>query len=236
MKRMLLFGLFGVLTLALSGPLADAGKKNKDVVREALQEFNEFIGEWKGSGTVPDDKLLIWGEKGDWSWRFKGKDCWLELKVPDGRKIKSGELRYLPDDEVYQFTVVDKDGKKTVYKGTMKGTRLTLDHVDPVTKEGQRLELYAAGGGGRFIYDYKVKPANLTLYYPKLQVAFTRKGEEFDPNAKKQECVVTGGLGTIAVTYNNNTYYVCCSGCRDAFNENPAKIIAEYEKRKKKKQ
>jgi YHS domain-containing protein len=29
------------------------------------------------------------------------------------------------------------------------------------------------------------------------------------------------------------TYYVCCSGCRDAFNENPAKIIADFNKKKK---
>jgi YHS domain-containing protein len=28
------------------------------------------------------------------------------------------------------------------------------------------------------------------------------------------------------------TYYVCCTGCRDAFNENPSKIIAEYKARK----
>jgi YHS domain-containing protein len=35
------------------------------------------------------------------------------------------------------------------------------------------------------------------------------------------------------VSYMGQTYYVCCSGCRDAFNENPAKIIAEYKARKK---
>ena len=49
---------------------------------------------------------------------------------------------------------------------------------------------------------------------------------------KKPECVVTGGLGTMQVSYMGQTYYVCCTGCRDAFNENPAKIIAEYKKRK----
>jgi YHS domain-containing protein len=35
------------------------------------------------------------------------------------------------------------------------------------------------------------------------------------------------------VSYMGTTYYVCCSGCRDAFNENPAKVIAEYQKKKK---
>lgn len=235
MKRLLVFGLFFGSLLALGSPWADAGKKDKDVAKEALQELNDYIGQWKGSGTVPDDKFLIWPENADWSWRFKGKETWLELKIPDGKNFKGGEMRYLPDDEVYEFTAVDKDNKKHVFKGTLKGSRLILERTDPATKEGQRIEMYMAGGGIRFIYDYKVKPANLTLYFPKFQVAYTKKGETFGTAAKKVECLVTGGLGTIAVSYNGMTYYVCCSGCRDAFNENPAKVIADYEKKKKKK-
>jgi YHS domain-containing protein len=35
------------------------------------------------------------------------------------------------------------------------------------------------------------------------------------------------------VSYMGVTYYVCCSGCRDAFNENPAQIIREYLAKKK---
>ena len=52
---------------------------------------------------------------------------------------------------------------------------------------------------------------------------------------KKNECIVTGGLGTIAITYKGQTYYVCCTGCRDAFNENPEKFIKEWEAKKAKK-
>src|SRR5262245_42870762 len=105
MKRTVALGVCFGLLLALGAPAVDAGK-------EALQEFNDFIGEWKGSGTVANDKFLIWTENADWSWRFKGPDAWLELKVPNGKKVKSGELRYLPDEEAYQFTAVDKDGQK----------------------------------------------------------------------------------------------------------------------------
>jgi YHS domain-containing protein len=41
--------------------------------------------------------------------------------------------------------------------------------------------------------------------------------------------VVSGGKGTMPVSYKGKTYYVCCSGCRDEFKENPEKYIAEYE-------
>ena len=30
------------------------------------------------------------------------------------------------------------------------------------------------------------------------------------------------------------TFYVCCTGCRDAFNEDPAKFVKEYKKKKEK--
>ena len=46
------------------------------------------------------------------------------------------------------------------------------------------------------------------------------------------ECIVSGGKGTIPVSYNGKTYYVCCSGCRDAFKDDPEKFIKEAEKKK----
>jgi len=47
------------------------------------------------------------------------------------------------------------------------------------------------------------------------------------PKEKKNECVVSGGLGTMAVQHKGETYYVCCSGCLEAFKESPEKYIAE---------
>ncbi|MBS0201628.1 MAG: YHS domain-containing protein [Planctomycetes bacterium] len=32
--------------------------------------------------------------------------------------------------------------------------------------------------------------------------------------------------------YKGKTYYVCCTGCRDAFNDDPEGILAAYEKKK----
>ena len=46
--------------------------------------------------------------------------------------------------------------------------------------------------------------------------------------------VVSGGIGTSTVSYKGETFYVCCSGCAEAFRENPEKYIAEFEAKKKK--
>ena len=39
----------------------------------------------------------------------------------------------------------------------------------------------------------------------------------------------------MAVSYQGETFYVCCTGCRDAFNENPKKYVEEFKARKGKK-
>ena len=64
------------------------------------------------------------------------------------------------------------------------------------------------------------------------EVGYTREGTRLAvEGADGPECVVTGGKGTIPITYKGQTYYVCCSGCKQAFHENPEKILAEYRER-----
>jgi YHS domain len=204
----------------------------------ALQALNEFIGEWKGNG-APEKRRVERGESWDetlsWSWRFKKDDAWLILTVKNGRYFKSGELRYLPDSKRYQLTAVDKDDKKLIFTGASKDGYLTLERLDPDSKETQRLTMNSASDGLRFIYRYAHKPEGRTLFTKDYLVACTRAGESLAGKENKVECPVSGGLGTIPVSYNGKTYYVCCSGCRDAFNENPEKYVKEFEAKKKKK-
>ncbi|MCA9060042.1 MAG: YHS domain-containing protein [Planctomycetaceae bacterium] len=42
-------------------------------------------------------------------------------------------------------------------------------------------------------------------------------------------------MGTITVSYMGRSYYVCCSGCKAAFEEDPAKWIARAAERAEKK-
>ncbi len=90
----------------------------------------------------------------------------------------------------------------------------------------------SAAEGDRFIYGYSYKAPGTTLVTKVYNVASTRKGITLGPTAKKNVCVVSGGLGTRTVSYKGETYYVCCSGCADAFQENPEKYIAEFKAKK----
>jgi hypothetical protein len=219
-------------------PLAEAGKKAKksdaDDPKEALQAVQEFIGGWKGQAS--SKKGQFWKEGSNWGWRFKGKDVFLTVEMDNGQLFKKGELRFLPDKEKYQLTLADKAGMKRVYEGELKKNVLVVERTDPDSGDTEQVKLATAGGGDRLVYTFLVRPEGRTMYNQTYQVAMTKEGVTFGTEAgsKKPECIVTGGLGTMQVSFMGQSYYVCCSGCRDAFNENPAKMIAEYKAKKKK--
>lgn len=229
MTRLLVSGL---VMLAMAVPAMQAGDDDNPA-KEALQALNEFVGAWKGAGSNLS-KSENWTEDLAWSWKFKGDDAWLTVQFKSGKDLSKGELRFLPEKKKYQLTAFDKKDNKEVFEGVLKKGYLTLDRVDSKSGDTMRLTMNVAGGGVRFIYSMQRKRKGTTIFSKLYQVDFNKEGESLAGGAKEKECVVTGGKGTIPVSYMGKTYYVCCSGCRDAFNENPAKIIKEYEERKKK--
>ena len=63
------------------------------------------------------------------------------LDVKNGKHYKGGELRYVTDKKRYQLTLTDKDGKEQVFSGDVKDDILTLERVDPATKEAQQITM-----------------------------------------------------------------------------------------------
>ncbi len=235
MKRLLALGfLLGLIGLVVPAPAADS--TDKAASKEALQELQDFIGGWKGNGGPdkprPSPRDPVWSENVSWSWRFKGDDAWLTMTVKDGKIFKSGEMRYLPDKKLYQLTTTDKDGKKAVFEGQIKSETLTLTHVDPATKVTRQIQMNTAAEGVRFIYRVAHKDKGSTIWKKDYVVACTKEGESLGKAEKKNICVVSGGVGTMPISYKGETYYVCCSGCAEAFKETPEKYIAEYKAKK----
>lgn len=235
MKRIVALGfLLGLIGLVV--PALGADTEQKAAAKDALKELQEFIGGWKGNGGPdkprPGPRDPIWSETVSWSWRFKGEDAWMSMTVKDGKVFKSAELRYLPGKKVYELTATDREDHKRVFTGTVKSDVLTLERVDPATKEVQQIKMNTAAEGDRFVYRVAHKSKDSTIWKKDYMVGCTREGISLGKVDKKNECIVSGGLGTMPVSYKGETYYVCCSGCADAFKENPEKYINEYKAKK----
>lgn len=235
MKRFLAVPLLAAFFLVAGQ--GESAQKTKDPVKEALGQVQDFIGQWKGNGAPEKARPAsseLWSEQISWGWKFKGDDAWLVMDLKNGKYWKSGELKYLPDKKIYQLTVTDRDDKKLVFEGTLKNDILTLEHTDAATKEKLQVTMNSAAEGDRFIYRLAKQAPDSTIWSKQYMVAGTREGVTLGAKDKKNECIVSGGLGTMTVTYKGETYHVCCSGCRDAFNETPEKYVAEWKAKKKK--
>jgi hypothetical protein len=236
MKRLFVGACLLALVVALSRLVAGDGEEPASA-KEALQALNDYIGHWKGAGDVERAKpgsKTFWTESVNWSWRFKKDDAWLTVKIENGKLFKGGELRYLADKKKYQLTATDAKDKKLVFEGTLKNGLLVVERTDEDKKETQQISMNVAGDGVRFNYWYKTKPARAKVYDKGYLVACNKEGESLGGKKEGKECPVSGGLGTIAVTFKGETFYVCCTGCRDAFNENPEKFVKEFKAKHKK--
>jgi hypothetical protein len=231
-------GLAALLGLALipTTPAADAPAKRS--AREALKPLNDLIGSWRATGTPEgtreEKQKGFWTETLTWGWQFKGNDAWLTVTFDKGKYFTKGELRYLADKDSYELKLTTPDKESLAFVGKLDDGRLTLAREDDKKKETQQI-VVSLLHANRFLYRYEVKPQGKTLFAKLYQVGCTKEGVEFASGDGKPECIVSGGLGTRPVMYKGKTYYVCCSGCADAFKEDPEKYIMEFEEKKKNK-
>ena len=154
------------------------------------------------------------------------------MKFTGARQFSEGRLTYLPGKKKYQLVARDMDKKDQTFVGEIRAKKLVLTRDDRDTKDKYTIEMSTNNEGARLVYTVAVQKKGVGIARRLAEVQLTKEGASL-AGAKKNECVITGGLGTIAVSYNGKTYYVCCSGCRDEFNANPKKYVDEYEKSKK---
>jgi hypothetical protein len=210
--------------------------------RDGLAPLNVLIGSWRGSGTPEGTKeeraAGAWSETIEWVWQFKGAEAWLAVNFDGGKHFSKGELRYTPGEEGksprFTLALTRPDKSTATYAGTLKEKTLALERVDGPAGESERL-VFSLLHHNRHLYRLESRPAGSTIAFTKkFQVGATKEGVPFADVPRGPECVVSGGLGTIRVSHAGRDYWVCCSGCREEFKENPKKYVKEFEARAKK--
>jgi hypothetical protein len=225
-----------LVAVVLSGCLYAADEKDSiEADKKALAPIAGYVGTWKGTGGFRGDAAKgSWGEEAEWAYSFKDGHAALLFTSADGKFFKGAKLEPGEKAGTFKFAGTAPTGKKAEeYTGSIdKEGELVLDAVAaPGEGRPSRINISLVAKGKRLVMFYQKKGAG-DRYSPIAEVGFTLQGSGFGKQVNAKECIITGGVGTIAVSYKGQTYYVCCGGCKQAFEDNPEKELAAYKKRK----
>jgi YHS domain-containing protein len=202
--------------------------------QEALKVYGKLVGEWKGVGQPQrQNRKGAWQESAAWAWKLSNESAALEVTVAKGKFLKSARLSpgKEPGRFVLEATLAD-DAKRTfVGKGGERDTLVLTAEGPP--SEGLRRITLTPLHDTRLLVKLEAQDPESRAYAQLGEVGYTRQGVAFAAGESYPVCIVTEGRGTIAVKYKGQTYYVCCSGCKELFDDDPAGVLAEAEARKK---
>lgn len=235
-----LVALMGAVADDPADPQVEANSLSADESRAAslaaLQEFNSLVGQWRGVGRPKRNSTAGgWFEKGEWVWELKKDSVGIRYNVKDGKQISTALLTFDPSADEYILEASLLDKAKRRYTGALEGNRLTLTSEADAEGRMHQVEIKLLNEK-RTILLYQTRLAAQQQWSLVAEVGCTREGTKLaEEGVGGPECIVTGGKGTMSTVYKGQTYWFCCTGCRDAFNDDPEGIIADAAKRAEKK-
>lgn len=199
--------------------------------KAALSKFNDLIGGWRGIGQPQRGSARgAWQETADWSWSFDKKQPALVYTIKNGKQLAKARLTYDSATKQYRMVADYADKSERRFSGKLDEKRLRL--ISEPDKEGVRHRVTITRLNPKrtlVLLERSIAPKE---YFRIAEVGYTRAGTRLAVDGiNGPECVVTGGRGTMQVSYMGKTYYVCCTGCRQAFEDDPEGIIADFNQR-----
>lgn len=227
-------GFLAVLAEELAPQPLSAEAKEK--VHSALEEFNGLIGGWRGAAQpVRNSTKGAWAEKAEWVWEIKKDSVAIKYEVKEGKALQEARLTFNPETKLYQLHATLADNSTRKYTGTSDKNRLIL-LSEPDAEDYVHRMTVTQLNEKRTLVLFEKRPKDGERYTRIVEVGYTREGTNLAvEGAGEPECIVSGGKGTMQINYKGKIYWVCCSGCRDAFNDDPEGILAEAAERAKKK-
>lgn len=227
-----------------SDPTDDAA--SADSILAALQPLQVLLGKWNGTSR----KAVV--DQPEWIWDFQTdpNQPALVLKSDKGEYLREARLTYQPESRSFQLTAVDHEEHRREFHGTFtdpvqdipgdnntlqRTFKLQLTETQPLTKGEVWQIVFAQQENNRYIVE--VNRQRGAGAFARIDTIHTqREGTSFAVSATdygEKTCIISQGLGTIPVSHQGRSYWVCCTGCKAAFEEDPQKWIAKYEARKK---
>lgn len=215
-------------------------------VKKALKVIQVLIGQWHGIADKAPGATKSF-EEFNWVWdvRTNKNQPALTMKTDNSPYMKSARLTYLIDEQLYQLTILDKEDRQRELRGafTEEPSFQPGEDKKQTPQRVYKLQLTETGdekGRWQVVMNQRDNNRYLMELYRAQGSKFNRfdtignqrEGTSFalnDSDFKEKTCVISQGLGTISVSHKGKQYWVCCSGCKAAFEDDPEKWIAKFE-------
>ena len=204
-----------------------------DEVPEAFVPFEHMVGGWKGTASPVANKVKGWQETHGWAWKFeKGVPVGMSLTLDGDKAVAKGLLTFDPAAKKYHLDGADPAGKPVAYLGAFSpdGKTLTLDRVGSSPEGKERIVIRPNSNKIRYTLLVERQEKGAPQFKGVFSVGLTKEGESFaagGAEANLPKCILTGGAASMTVSYNGKSYPICCTGCRDEFNDNPEKYASK---------
>ena len=220
----------------------------RDEVLAALKPMQILRDQWnalrqKGVASQGAAEEQIW----IWDFRTNPRQPALVMSSPNGQYFRQARLTYDPSKQEFSLQVTDAEDRERNFIGDYSEPvqevemgdkkvhrvyKLQLTEVDP-EKEAWQIVLNQQDNNRYLLEMYRQRGGSFQRFDT---VSAQRQGTSFalsDTDYGERTCIISGGLGTMQVSFQGKSYWVCCTGCQAAFNDDPARWIAEYEAKKK---
>lgn len=243
LRQVLVFCLMVLLEAVLWMELfADESKlsaqnspEQRAAAQKALEVFNPLVGGWRGVGQPQRSSTKgAWSETAEWVWEIKKDRVGIRYVVNGGKLLTDALLSYDSQKQIYLLETTLPDKSRRRYEGKFAEGKLLLESATDSDGNVHQI-LITLLNDKRTLVLFQSRKSAQQQFARVAEVGYTREGTRLAvEGADGPECIVTGGKGTSSIVYQGKTYYFCCTGCRDAFNDDPEGIIAEYARKKKK--
>lgn len=233
-----------------AGESADATDEQESLL-EAMDELNVLIGDWRATPQRADPGDML--EEPNWVWDFETDPDHpaLLMSTNDSPYFHSIRLSYDVEAREFTMTVECSDDQVRELRGVFEEAptefqgddrrihityKLTLNEVEPADERDQWQIALNQQDNNRYLVELSRFRSSNERYDRFDTINNQRQGTSFaqaDDDYGERECIISGGLGTMQVSYEGKSYWVCCTGCQAAFNDDPEKWIARYEEKQR---
>ena len=197
--------------------------------QQALERFNPLIGEWKATGYPKGNRRAsgFWTETIDVAWQFDKEQPSIHLTFNNGKYFQEAHLRYQPKFARYELDTVDATGQTATQWSEPYAdiSKLSFQAEESATVRNQlHIQMLHSN---RFLLWSESRSNPNASFSKDYSLGATKQGVAFANVPMGNVCIVTGGEAKTPVQYMGKTYYVCCSGCKAVFEEDPEKFLGK---------